>query len=148
MDLAISRNMDWMDCYLLFVLNKLKLERNAQQEERSIRNEWEQRKTHSSVMSQMQRWSCTWELSNLPEILWVGEPFWMAVPLLPSWQMSCTPGVLIRITMTSVTRKAFLINLSWSLMSVVCTGDSCTTSLFSTSVINPNDTYCTSDTIC
>lgn len=72
----------------------------------------------------------------------------MAVILLPQRQMSCTPGVLIRITMTSVVRKVLLVNLSCPLMSVVCMGDSSTTSLFSISVINLKDPDCTSDTIC
>lgn len=37
--------------------------------------------------------------------------------------MSGPPGVLIRITMTSVIRKAFLVNLPWSLWSAVSYGE-------------------------
>ncbi len=93
----------------------------------------EQRKTYLTVNSQMQQRSYSWEPSKELESLSV-----LAVLLVPQRQMSWPPGVLIRLTVTSAIRKAFLVNLCWSLMSAVCMEDSSTTSLFSISIINRN----------
>lgn len=106
-----------------------------------------ERNTQTHLTDNSQK-SYSWEASNLPQILRVGE--------LSGWRSSyCLDDkwvVLQGFWWGSQWRQPYAnpssLTCPWSLLSAVCMGDSSMTSLFSISIINLKDPDWASDTIC